>query len=343
MHDVAVVGGGLMGLLSAYELALAGASVVLLERRTLGSEASSAGAGILYPLYPWGIAEALFLQCLRSERLYPALVESLYNHTGIFCDYRRSGLAILDGLSTSMASQWIARQPGAQMMGSHFLPLPAADDPILFLPDVEQVSSSKLLRALKARVLTLGVEVCEYTPVTALLVENNTISGVVSRADTYLANQVVLAAGAFSQRLLQSVKITAPLYAAKGQMLLLSHPHAGRIPMILKNNCYLVPRANDNTILVGSTYEREFSTQLPTLEGYQTLHRFACQLWPELLRAEVLAQWCGLRPARVGGMPWVGAIPEIEGLYINTGHDRLGVTLAPLAAKSLVASMRTMV
>ena len=70
--DVVVVGGGVMGLLSALELAKAGRSVVLLERQDAGRESSWAGGGIVSPLYPWRYAPAVGALAYWSQDFYPS-------------------------------------------------------------------------------------------------------------------------------------------------------------------------------------------------------------------------------------------------------------------------------
>ncbi|MHB8428410.1 MAG: NAD(P)/FAD-dependent oxidoreductase, partial [Acidiferrobacterales bacterium] len=72
-----IVGGGIIGLLSAHGLALAGESVVILDRQSVGSEASWAGGGILSPLYPWRYPEAVDPLARWSQAHYPKLVETL--------------------------------------------------------------------------------------------------------------------------------------------------------------------------------------------------------------------------------------------------------------------------
>ena len=109
MADGLVVGGGLIGMLTARELAAAGMPVTLLERGVTGREASWAGGGILSPLYPWRYADAVTALATWSQSHYAALAAELLDETGIDPEWTPSGLLILDGEEQEVALSWAAR------------------------------------------------------------------------------------------------------------------------------------------------------------------------------------------------------------------------------------------
>src|SRR5690606_15957121 len=104
--DCIVVGGGLIGLSSARELAAAGLRVRLLERGALGREASWAGGGILSPLAPWDMPESVTRLAAWSQAAYPALSEALAGATGVDPEWTRSGLLSLEPAEPARASAW---------------------------------------------------------------------------------------------------------------------------------------------------------------------------------------------------------------------------------------------
>ena len=100
--DCIVVGGGLLGMLTARALRREGLSVAILERGEAGREASWAGGGILSPLIPWRYPDAVSELVVWSQRHYPLLVEELLEQTGIDPEWVQSGLLFLD---TTLDSQ----------------------------------------------------------------------------------------------------------------------------------------------------------------------------------------------------------------------------------------------
>jgi glycine oxidase len=81
--DCIVVGGGLLGMLSARRLAREGLSVALLEQGELFREASWAGGGILSPLVPWDHPDAVTALVSWSQQYYPLLIAELEEQTGV--------------------------------------------------------------------------------------------------------------------------------------------------------------------------------------------------------------------------------------------------------------------
>ncbi len=106
MYDCIVVGGGLIGMMTARQLTLEGQSVLLLDQGQLGSESSWAGGGILSPLYPWRYPQAVSDLAAYSHRHYPALAQTLLDESGIDPQWTQSGLLILDVDEKQQAQSW---------------------------------------------------------------------------------------------------------------------------------------------------------------------------------------------------------------------------------------------
>src|SRR5574344_978526 len=110
-EPVVVVGGGVIGLLSALMLARSGMRVTLLERQQVGREASWAGGGIVSPLYPWRYSPAVTALAHWSQDFYPQLGERLLAESGIDPEVHVTGLYWLDLEDEDEALAW-AKQEG---------------------------------------------------------------------------------------------------------------------------------------------------------------------------------------------------------------------------------------
>ena len=106
MTEHTIVGGGIIGLLTAYYLVGSGQSVTVLERGNIGGESSWAGGGIISPLYPWRYADAVSQLAKWSQSKYPEIIDQLSQYNDLDAEYVKSGLLILDTDELSFAKQW---------------------------------------------------------------------------------------------------------------------------------------------------------------------------------------------------------------------------------------------
>ncbi len=324
-----VVGGGIVGLCTARALRQQGLAVTLIERDTAGCAASWAGGGILSPLYPWRAPPAVWQMARQSLDLYPALCAELHEATGIDPEWLPSGMEVRDAGERAAALAWAAAEG---------LPVQwRAETQSLWLPWVAQVRNPRLCRALAVALRQAGVAVIEHMPVQGVARSG---SGLLVRtaASEHHAEVVVLAAGAWSAPLAADTSWSLPIGPVKGQMIALrSAP--GTVPhIVLREDRYLIPR-RDGIVLVGSTVEQAgFDTTLDA-DTAEALHRFASGLLPALAACPRVAHWCGFRPGSPEGIPFIAPHPEWKGLWINAGHHRNGLTLAPAAAQQLMRGL----
>ncbi|WP_084388066.1 NAD(P)/FAD-dependent oxidoreductase [Kushneria phosphatilytica] len=109
MSDIAIVGGGINGLLSALTLAERGASVTVIEQGECVREASWAGGGILSPLYPWRYDDAVTALASVAEPAWPGLAEQLQHESGIDPQFSAHGIAHLQVKELEQIRRWRAR------------------------------------------------------------------------------------------------------------------------------------------------------------------------------------------------------------------------------------------
>lgn len=343
--DAIVVGGGLIGMLTARELALGGLKTAIVERNETGRESSWAGGGILSPLHPWRYSDPVNDLAEWSQRFYPQFAEQLAQETGTDPEWTQSGMVILDieADERDEAVSW-AFQFGYELeyLGNEAV---LQQNPALrwdgtgaiWMPTVAQVRNPRLLQALRKHIDALGVAVLVGETVTEIEAGDGHAPVVVSQDGRLSARNVVVAGGAWSGELLGSLGISLPIEPVRGQMLLIESRPDLIEHIILSGNRYLIPRL-DGHILVGSTIEHTGFEKMTTEEARADLAHIAYSLVPELERYPIVQHWAGLRPGSPDGVPFIGPIPGSTGVYVNSGHFRNGVVTGPASAK-LVADL----
>jgi glycine oxidase len=201
------------------------------------------------------------------------------------------------------------------------------------MANVANIRNPRLLKSLKAALLALpGVTVHEQCAVSGFIREGQRIVGVHTDAGDVRGDQVVLAAGAWSGELLGSLGLELPVEPVKGQMILFKCASDFLSSMVLAKGRYAIPR-RDGHILVGSTLEHEGFDKTPTTSALESLKASAVELIPALADAQVVGHWAGLRPGSPEGIPYIGEVPGFAGLWLNCGHYRNGLVLAPASCQ----------
>ena len=345
MAEIIIVGAGLIGMLTARELALAGIRVRVIEQRDSGRESSWAGGGILSPLYPWRYPEPVTLLARWGQGRYRELVDELISETDIDPEMRQSGLLVLDADAEERDSavQW-AVQYGYQLELLEMGALRGCEPVLnrqfekgLWLPEVAQIRNPRLLKALRESLDELGVVFTEQCVVNAIAIKDDRLVGVQTSQGLIRGEQVIVAGGAWSGALLEGLGYPIPIEPVKGQMIMFHADPELLQRILLYKGHYLIPR-RDGHILAGSTLELTGFEKQITDDGLVELRQAAIELVPELESAPVVNHWAGLRPGSPTGTPYIGEHPEIRGLYVNTGHFRNGVVLG-LASARLLADL----
>jgi glycine oxidase len=321
MSDCLIIGGGVIGMMSARTLALSGAKVTLLDQGVCGQESSWAGGGIISPLYPWKYDDLTNQLSLASQAVYADLCAQILEDTGLDPQYLQSGLLMLDEYDSDVASTWLAR---------YGLAYQAHEKGALFA-NIAQVRNPRLIKALKADIISKGVNIVENTQVESLLLGHDKAMGVNTNQQKYLADHVVVCSGAWSS---QWLALTEKIFPMKGQMIVLKSTPEVVEHIVLDQGRYIIPR-KDGRILVGSTMQDVGFDRATDYQTQQSLHAFATQRFPGLGQAAVEHHWSGFRPASKSGKVMLGKHAEFDNVYLNTGHFRNGLNMAPESAKRI--------
>jgi glycine oxidase len=345
--DVLIVGGGLIGLAIAFELAERGATVRVYERGEPGRGASWAGAGMLAPYAEHIDDEAMLELCRTSLERYPAFAQRASDAGGVRVDVALDGiveaafdaeqLARLDTFHRELRVRGVA----SELLERHeaMMAEPALGKHVagaLVVAGQGYVDNRRLGRALLAACAARGVAV--QAPVSELAIESDDrrVLGVRSEFGFASASVVINAAGAWAAHV-PGLPAAAqlPVTPVKGQMLALAAPSGFVRRATWVPGAYLVPRP-DGRLLVGATVEDAGFDERVTAAAVRALLDAALTAAPSLGAFTVTESWAGLRPATPDGRPFIGPT-AIEGLLAATGHYRNGILLAPVTA-DLIAS-----
>ncbi len=340
---ICVVGGGIIGLLTAYELVQAGRSVVVLDRGALGRESSWAGGGILSPLYPWRYPEAVNQLASWGQAYYPELTRSLQSAGAVDPEWTPSGMLTLAAPDIDQAIKWSEQHGNSLQLiaGAHLerlAPGLVLEEPALWDSRIAQVRNPRLLTALGQVLRQKGVEIRENTSVEGFVTEDGRLRALNTAQGELRVEQCVVAAGAWASQLLRPTGLVLAVRPVRGQMLLLRAQPGLLARIVLKAGRYLIPR-RDGRVLVGSTVEEAGFDRSTTETAREELWASATALMPALARCEVERHWAGLRPGSPAGVPYIGEHPEIRGLFVSTGHYRNGIVLGPASARLVVDLM----
>jgi glycine oxidase len=332
--DVAVVGGGAIGLAVAWRARSRGLTVAVLDRGELGAGASTAAAGMLAPVAEADPQERELLTLgLQSARRWPAFAQELGDASGVDVGYRTCGTLLLardrDEAEHVDRERELRERLGLgvrRMLGSEARRLEPGLAPTLRmaleLPDDHAVEPRLVVAALAEACRRAGVLLRPHTPVRDL--------------HALPADRVVLAAGAWSAEL-----APVPVRPVKGQSLLLRDPSGpGLCDHVLRyDGGYLVPRGDGRYYLGATVEERGFETAVRAGGIYELL-RDAAELLPGVLELEIDELVVGHRPGTPDNAPLLGPDPADPRVVRATGHYRNGILLCPVTA-DLIAGVLT--
>ena len=341
--DVAVVGGGAIGLAVGWRASLRGLRVLVLERDGVGRGTSHVAAGMLAPIAEARPAEEPLLELgLRSARAYPRFVHELAAATDQDVGYTRCGTLLVArdedearGLEREHELRLRYGLAVERLRPSAARRLEPALTPALRLalavPDDHAIDPRRLTAALAVAIRRAGGEVRERATVAGLEQTGGRVSGVtLEDGSSVNAGAVVIAAGVWVGGL--SLPTEIPLRPVKGQIMRLHDPAGpGLLSRVVRMGpSYIVPRGDGRYVIGATSEERGFDTTVTAGAAFELL-RDAGELVPgvsELVLDEFSA---GLRPGTSDNLPVIGP-DAVTGLHWAVGHGRGGILLAPVTA-----------
>ena len=345
--DCCIIGGGIIGLSIARELAGRGCRVRLLAREPRRQTSSWAAAGILPPApVPIGPDPHAALTAW-SDRLHWQWAAELRAETGIDNGLWRCGgvyLAPAAGLESlraeaerwtgqGAACDWLDRQ--GLIAAEPAIAVAVAEGRIAggyLLPEEARIHPPRHLEALERSCLARGVSLTHAAAVERIDVAGGRVMGLEVRAErgteTVVADRYVLAAGAWSGGLAEQFGLRLDTRPIRGQIALLRFPDQPLGHVVNLGLDYLVPR-EDGRVLVGSTLEDVGFTPVTVPAAIERLTELAADLLGDRSAAVVEQAWAGLRPGSADGLPTIGTVPGSDNAFVATGHFRAGIHQSP--------------
>jgi glycine/D-amino acid oxidase-like deaminating enzyme len=368
--EVIVVGGGIIGCATAYELALKGAKVTLLDRSELAAGASGRNHGLLVcPLDPEMVpmARESFTAYDEIRDLAPVPIR---------LDPSPIGFLLAAGDDPAERASGREEAEAAAMCGVVVEPLdpeamgglePALAKDLVegwLLEDARRLDPAALTVSYALMARALGADVRTHVATRALVTSGDRVRGAITDQGPIHADHVIVAAGPWSASLLRPLGIDLPVSGARGWLVHLAPPDPVVSRLVGRAGWHVPPSAEpspplraadvaegnpaadagvllqpnaDGTLLVGGSRQRVVTPEPEDPSVPQRLVREAIRLVPPLAEAAVLGAWWGIRPVTPDGRPVVGSVGE--GVTVATGHGSVGVILAAGTARLIAATM----
>lgn len=345
-----IIGAGIAGASTAFALASRGVSVTVVDDGATG-QATAASAGIIAPWTSRSTGRFYELYAAGGA-FYPALLERLAEAGITRTDYRRTGSLVVNRDPAVLDAQEERVRARAEAAGevagvvqrlapgearALFPPL-AADMGAVLVSGGGRVDGRTLRDALLEAAVRRGAR--RVTGAASLTSGGGrpvvAVDGVVQRADA-----VVVAAGAWSNRVLADVGAQLPVAPQRGQITHLTVPGADTTwwPAISPVSHHYIVCFDGSRVAVGATRETGsgFDPRI-TAAGQLQVLQDALSIAPGLADATLLETRVGLRPL-ADELPVVGAVPGVGGLWVATGYGAAGLTMGPLLGDAVARAI----
>jgi len=352
--DVVVIGGGVIGSSVAYHLSQRKMSVVLLEKGGLVSGTSGACDGLVY-LQSKRPGAHLKL-AMESRKRFDSLEQEL----GRDIEFRaHGGMIVIETQEELEAMRLFAedqKESGLEVTlleGKQARELePSLSEGILgctYSPLDGQVNPIALALAFLRGAKESGAKIFPHTGVTGFSLQSDRIINVKTAAGTIETKKVVNAAGVHAPEIGRMFGVEIPIKPRRGQ-LVVTEAYAPLLHRGVLSAKYIAAKYNpalaetgelgisieqtkSGGFLLGSTREFVGFDRKTTWSAMQRIAVQTSRLLPALRDFRVIRTFAGLRPSTPDGLPILGPVPNVEGLFIAAGHEGDGIALSPITGQ----------
>ena len=343
--DVVIIGGGIVGISTAFHLAKQGQKNVVLCERDLLAQAST----------------GLCVGGIRQQFSHPAnillsqevvrLFERFEEEFGVDIQFRQAGYIFL----TRDSDTWDDVKKSVQVQHKYSVPVELLSPEEIksrwsylevkdliggtFCPEDGYADPYLVAMAFANAARKLGVQIREQTHITAISVEQKRIRGIITTQGPISTPLIVNTAGAWGGEVARLAGLNIPVHPYRRQVFatkafeLIPRP----VPMVIDLNNLFYFRGEDPCIILGMS-DREEDSSFNTHVDRAFLERVidaAVHRAPVLEKAEILRGWGGLYAITPDENPIIGAIPEIEGFLCAVGFSGHGFQHGPAVGRIL--------
>lgn len=347
ISSVAIVGGGIIGMSTAWRLAQAGWKVTVFDQAEIGKEASWAGAGMLAPGGEIDAPSPLATLALESCALYPGFMRELAEVSSVDIDYQQCGalelaysaeeLALLEQKAARQASLGIVSKEVPLAHVFQFWPRIRREGlaGVRFYPGDSIVNPRQVVVALGVACEKLGVTIRAGCAVKLVTVSPERVQ-LDHACGSEPFGAAVIAAGAWSNTIAaEGVPAFPAVEPVKGHLIGYSQPDQTCSTILRHRHTYILQRAN-GLLIVGASVEHAGFNRKLEAGVIEDLVQQAGRMLPHLAETTPTEAWVGFRPAseelRMGS--W-----HSSRLHLAYGHYRNGILLAPVTARLLTAAI----
>lgn len=335
---VLIVGGGIVGLMSAYYASEAGADVTVLESRALGGAASGRNAGGIY-------ANGRDIGEVALARVSMDLWEEL-GERGLDVKFRRKGHTIVAMNGTELSLLQRARDiyeragvPIELREGSEAVAeLPLVNPGIagaLFSPHDGQGYPFTATTSLRKAVVSRGGKVETFAHVERLIEREGRVAGVSTADTSYEADVVLIAAGPWTTELGRQVGAELPVRPRRSQLTATERlPVKGDFPFVSGNRVYARQTHADNILIGGGgPWEENGYHTTTTRQALDVYGTYMTEMFPGLSRVPIIRAFAGTVELTPDHYPLLGKVPGVPGLWVSAGYNGHGFGLSAAAGR----------
>lgn len=343
MQKIIVVGAGILGASTAYQLSKRGAEVIIVDRKHKG-QATDAAAGIICPWLSQRRNKAWYKLAKEGARFYPSLIAELEQSGETNTGYARVGALSIHKDSEKLLAlekRALTRREDAPELGDVTVLSPDETNELFPPLDAEYASvhvtgaarvDGRALRDALLRAAQKNGAVLLYEEAT-LLHDGTRITGVRAGAETLTADAVIVCAGAWASEILQPLGVQFKVTFQKGQIVHLEYSdlHTGNWPVVIPPNDQYLLAFDEQKMVIGATHENDvagFDTRV-TPGGLHEVFTKALDIAPRLADSTFVEARVGFRPFTPGFLPVFGPLPGWEGIFVANGLGASGLTMGP--------------